>query len=146
MPSQYERLVLSGHKHVREKTDYLVQRLIRSKIYRENMNVLKTSIASCRQLANGENELLKAFLDVKKIDEKSIHEARRIYSNLDIDEFYEWASDHFGLDTYYEDSEDLVDHVKSIFRIDGDLLDNNEDYKFITKMIGRSEPSFQYIA
>ena len=52
----------------------------------------------------------------------------------------------FGLDTYYEDSEDLVDHVKSIFRIDGDLLDNNEDYKFITSMIGRSEPIFQYMA
>ena len=146
MTSQYERLVLDGHKHVRKKTDYLVQRLIRSKIYRENMNVLKTSIASCRQLANGEKELLKAFLDVKNIDEKSIHEARRIYSNLDIDEFYEWASDHFGLDTYYEDSEDLVDHIKIIFRIDDDILENNEDYKFVTKMIGRSEPSFHYMA
>jgi len=146
MPSQYDRLVLSAHKHVREKADHLVQRSIRSKIYKENMNVLKTSIASCRQLANGERELLQAFLDVKNIDEKSIHEARRIYSNLDIDEFYEWASDHFGLDTYYEDSEDLVDHIKIIFRIDDDLLDNNEDYKFVTKMIGRSEPSFQYMA
>ena len=145
MPSQYERLVLGGHKHVREKTDYLVQRLIRSKIYRENMNVLKTSIASCRQLANGEKELLKAFLDVKNIDEKSIHEARRIYSNLDIDEFYEWASDHFGLDAYYEDSEDLVDHVKGIFRIDGYLLENNDDYKFVTKMIGRSEPRYSHL-
>ena len=30
--------------------------------------------------------------------------------------------------------------------IDGDLLENNDDYKFVTKMIGRSEPSFQYIA
>ena len=66
--------------------------------------------------------------------------------NLDIDEFYKWASDHFGLDTYYEDSEDLVDHIKIIFGIDDDLLDNNEDYKFVTKMIGRSEPSFQYMA
>ena len=145
MPSQYERLVLSGHKHVREKTDYLVQRLIRSKIYRENMNVLKTSIASCRQLANGERELLEAFLDVKNIDVKSIHEARQIYSNLDIDDFYEWASDHFGLDTHYEDSEDLVDHVKGIFRIDEELLDSNEDYKFVTKMIGRAEPKFHYL-
>lgn len=146
IPSQYDRLVLSGHKHVREKTDYLVQRSIRSKIYKENMNVLKTSIASCRQLANGERELLEAFLDVKNIDEKSIHEARRIYSNLDIDEFYEWASDHFGLDTHYEDSEDLVDHVKSIFRIDSDLLNNNEDYKFVTKMVGRSEPRLHYLS
>ena len=90
--------------------------------------------------------LLQTFLDVKNIDEKSIHEARRIYSNLDIDEFYEWASDHFGLDIYYEDSEDLVDHIKIIFRIDDDLLDNNEDYKFVTKMIGRSEPSYQHLA
>jgi hypothetical protein len=109
------------------------------------MNVLKTSIASCRQLANGEKELLEAFLDVKNIDEKSIHEARRIYSNLDIDEFYEWASDHFGLDAYYEDSEDLVDHVKGIFRIDGDLLDNNDDYNFVTNIIGRSEPIHSYL-
>lgn len=111
-----------------------------------NKHPLNTSFASCRQLANGEKELLKAFLDVKNIDEKSIHEARRIYSNLDIDEFYEWASDHFGLDTYYEDSEDLVDHIKIIFRIDDDILENNEDYKFVTKMIGRSEPSFHYMA
>ena len=88
---------------------------------------------------------MQAFLDVKNIDEKSIHEARRIYSNLDIDEFYEWASDHFGLDNYYEDSEDLVDHFKCIFRIDGDLLENNDDYNFVTKMIGRSEPSFSYM-
>ena len=73
---------------------------------------------------------------------KSLNYETKLISNLDINEFYEWASDHFGLDTYYEDSEDLVDHVKSIFRIDGDLLDNNEDYKFVTKMIGRSEPSY----
>ena len=46
----------------------------------------------------------------------------------------------------YEDSEDLVDQVKSIFRIDGYLLENNNDYKFVTKMIGRSEPSFHYMA
>ena len=88
---------------------------------------------------------MQAFLDVKNIDEKSIHKARRIYSNLDIDEFYEWASDHFGLDTYYGDSEDLVDHLKGIFRIDSDLLDDNEDYKFVTKMIGRATPKFHHI-
>jgi len=89
---------------------------------------------------------LQAFLDVKNIDEKSIHEARHIYSILDIDEFYEWASDHFGLDAYYEDSEDLVEHFKCIFRIDSDLLENNEDYKFVTKMIGRSEPIYCHLS
>ena len=36
--------------------------------------------------------------------------------------------------------------LKGIFMIDGDLFENNDDYKFVTKMIGRSEPSFQYIA
>ena len=35
---------------------------------------------------------------------------------------------------------------KGIFRIDDDILENNEDYKFTTKMIGRSEPSFHYMA
>ena len=54
--------------------------------------------------------------------------------------------DRMPQDFYYEDSEDLVDHIKIIFRIDDDILENNEDYKFVTKIIGRSEPSFHYLA
>ena len=40
---------------------------------------------------------------------------------------------------------DLQRHYETP-RIDDDILENNEDYKFVTKMIGRSEPSFHYMA
>jgi len=64
---------------------------------------------------------------------------------LDLDDFYEWASQHFGLDDYYDDAEDLVDHIKDIFRRDEQLLQKDADYQFITNMIGRSKPIYEYL-
>ena len=84
---------------------------------------------------------MEAFVDVPNLKSKYIIHAKKIYSKLDIDDFYEWASQHFGLDDYYDDAEDLVDHIKNIFRRDEQLLEVNEDYKFAVKMIGRSEQS-----
>jgi len=103
------------------------------------MNVLRTALSTCKQLSEGGRELLEAFLGVSNLKPKDIIQAKNIYSKLDIDEFYDWASQHFDLDDYYDDSEDLVDHIKCIFRRDEILLDTNADYQFMVKMIGRSE-------
>ena len=73
---------------------------------------------------------------------KDIIEAKNIYSKIDVDDFYDWATQHFGLDDYFEDVEDLVAHIKCIFRRDEILMNANADYQFIVKMIGRSEQIF----
>ena len=79
---------------------------------------------------------------VNRIKAKDIIEAKNIYSKLDVDDFYDWAAQHFGLDDYFEDAEDLVAHIKCIFRRDEILMNANADYQFIVKMIGRSEQIF----
>ena len=142
---QFERLVTFENEHVKEKTEYLVSRMKRARIYVENMNVLRTALSTCKQLSEGDVELLEAFLAVSNLKPKDIIRAKRIYSQLDIDDFYEWASQHFGLDDYYDDSEDLVEHVKCIFRRDEHLLEVNEDYKFITAVIARSEQKYLHL-
>ena len=134
---QFERLVTFENHHVKEKSEYLVSRMKRAHIYQENMNVLRTAISTCKQLSEGDRELLETFLGVSNLKPKDILQAKKIYSKLDLDDFYEWASQHFGLDDYYDDAEDLVDHIKCIFRRDEHLLEVNEDYKFAVKMIGR---------
>ena len=140
---QFERLVTFEIDHVKEKSEYLVSRMKRARIYEENMNVLRTAISTCKQLSEGDGELLEAFIGVPNLKSKDIMQAKKIYSKLDIDDFYEWASQHFGLDDYYYDTEDLVDHIKCIFRRDEHLIEVNEDYKFAAIMIGRSMPSYE---
>jgi len=142
---QFERLVTFENDYVKEKSEYLVSRMKRARIYEENMNVLRTALSTCEQLSEGDSELLEAFLGVSNLKPKDIMQAKKIYSKLDIDDFYEWASQHFGLDDYYDDAEDLVDHIKCIFRRDEQLLQNDADYQFITNMIGRSKPIYEYL-
>ena len=137
---QFERLVTFENEHVKEKAEYLVSRMKRARIYQENMNVLRTALSTCKQLSEGDKELLEAFLGVSNLKPKDIMQAKKIYSKLDIEDFYEWSSQHFGLDDYYDDAEDLVDHIKYIFRRDEHLLENNADYNFMTAMIARSQP------
>ena len=137
---QFERLVTYENEHVKEKSEYLVSRMKRARIYEENMNVLRTAISTYKQLSEGDRELLETFLGVSNIKSKDIMQAKEIYSKLDIDDFYEWASQHFGLDDYYDDPEDLVEHIKCIFRRDEHLLENDADYNFMTAMIARSQP------
>jgi hypothetical protein len=137
---QFERLVTFENKHVKEKAEYLVSRMKRARIYQENMNVLRTALSTCKQLSEGDKELLESFLGVSNLKPKDIMQAKKIYSKLDIEDFYEWSSQHFGLDDYYDDAEDLVDHIKCIFRRDEHLLENNADYNFMTAMIARSQP------
>ena len=143
---QFERLVTFENEHVKEKTEYLVSRIKRARIYLENMNVLRTALSTCKQLSEGDRDLLEAFLGVPNLKSKDIKQAKRIYSKLDIDDFYEWASQHFGLDDYYDDAEDLVEHIKCIFRRDEQMLHNNEDYQFIVRQIGRSRRIHSYLA
>jgi len=142
---QFERLVTFENEHVKEKAEYLVSRMKRARIYQENMNVLRTALSTCKQLSEGDVELLEAFLAVSNLKPKDIIQAKNIYSKLDIDEFYDWASQHFGLDDYYDDAEDLVDHIKCIFRQDEHLLENDTGYKFMTAIIARSQPSASYL-
>ena len=142
---QFERLVTFENDHVKEKSEYLVSRIKSARIYEENMNVLRTALSTCKQLSEGDGELLEAFLGVSNLKPKDIIQAKNIYSKLDIDEFYDWASQHFGLDDYYDDAEDLVDHVKCIFRQDEHLLENDTGYKFMTAIIARSQPAASYL-
>jgi len=142
---QFERLVTFENEHVKEKAEYLVSRMKRARIYEENMNVLRTALSTCKQLSEGDEDLLEAFLGVPNLKTKDILHAKEIYSKLDIDDFYEWASQHFGLDDYYDDAEDLVDHIKCIFRRDEHLLENDAGYKFMTAIIARSQPSASYL-
>jgi len=143
---QFERLVTFENHHVKEKSEYLVSRMKRARIYQENMNVLRTAISTCKQLSEGDGALLEAFIGVPNLKPKDIIQAKRIYSKLDIDDFYEWASQHFGLDDYYDDAEDLVEHIKCIFRRDEHLLENDADYNFMTAMIARSQPINAHLA
>jgi hypothetical protein len=142
---QFERLVTFENDHVKEKSEYLVSRIKRARIYEENMNVLRTSLSTCKQLSEGDGELLEAFLGVPNLKSKDILHAKAIYSKLDIEDFYEWASQHFGLDDYYGDAEDLVDHIKCIYRRDEHLIENDAGYKFMTAIIARSQPSASYL-
>ena len=142
----FERLVTFENEHVKEKAEYLVSRMKRARIYEENMNVLRTALSTCKQLSEGDSELLEAFLGVPNLKLKDIMQAKKIYSKLDIEDFYEWAAQHFGLDDYYDDAEDLVDHIKCIFRRDEHLLANNADYNFMTAMIARSQPINAHLA
>ena len=142
---QFERLVTFENDHVKEKSEYLFSRIKRARIYEENMNVLRTALSTCKQLSEGDGELLEAFLGVPNLKSKDIMQAKEIYSKLDIADFYEWASQHFGLDDYYDDAEDLVDHIKCIFRRNEQMLHTNEDYQFIVRQIGRSRRIHSYL-
>jgi hypothetical protein len=142
---QFERLVTFEIEHVKEKSEYLVSRMKRARIYEENINVLRTALSTCKQLSEGDGELLEAFLGITNLKSEDMVRAKKIYSKLDIGDFYEWASQHFGLDDYYDDAEDLVDHIKCIFRRDEHLLEVNDDYKFAVKMIGRCEPVLHHL-
>jgi hypothetical protein len=142
---QFERLVTFENHHVKEKSEYLVSRMKRARIYEDNMNVLRTALSTCKQLSGGDRELLEAFLGVSNLKPKDIMHAKEIYSKLDIDDFYEWASQHFGLDDYYDDAEDLVDHIKCIFRRNEHLMENDENYRFITTVIARSKQKYLHL-
>ena len=95
--------------------------------------------------AIGEKEVIEAFIGVSNISDEDVEEARSIYSRLDIEDFYEWASHHFAIDDFYDDEEDLIDHIKFKISSDNTHLFNDKKYKFITEIIGRSAQSYRYL-
>ena len=96
-------------------------------------------------MAKGEKEVIEAFIGVSNISEEDVEAARSIYSRLDIEDFYGWASHHFALDDFYEDEEDLIDHIKYILSSDNIHLFNDKKYKFIAEVIGRSAPNYYHL-
>ena len=143
---QYERLIQNELAHVCEKKEYLVKRILRERYDEENIHVLRNAISTCLQMAKGEKEVIEAFIGVSNISEEDVEAARSIYSRLDIEDFYGWASHHFALDDFYEDEEDLIDHIKYIVSSDNIHLSSDKKYKFITEIIGRSVPRFAHLA
>ena len=103
------------------------------------METLATAISSCRALASGDKKLLEEFLQFEDAKDNGSEVPWRVYSNLDIEDFFEWASDHFGLDQYYESSEHLVGHIKWIIECEPTRLICNESYVFVAEIIGRSQ-------
>ena len=142
LPDQYERLIKAELQNVCEKKELVLNRLWKEAEDSQAMETLATAISTCRALASGDKKLLEEFLQIEDAKDNGSEVARRVYSNLDIEDFFEWASDHFGLDQYYESSEHLVDHIKWIIECEPTRLICNEGYIFITKIIGRSSPLY----
>jgi hypothetical protein len=136
--SQHGNLVIKACDHVCAKRDELIDRIHSRRLYERNMDILRTALSTCVQLAKGDAGLLKAFLGVQHINTRAINEARIIYRNLDIEEFFDWASDHFGLDDYYSDADALVEHLQDIIKDDGLLLVKDELYSLMADMVNRS--------
>ena len=49
-------------------------------------------------------------------------------------------------ETINQQRQDLIDHIKFIISSDNIHLFNDKKYKFITEIIGRSAPSYEYLA
>ena len=139
LPDLYDRLISNELQHVCEKKEFLVTKLRNSQNIEAHLDVTRTSLLTCKQLADGEEQVIKSFLGLKAVTPKSIAEAKRIYSKLDIDEFFEWASQHFGLDDYYFDGEDFLQQMKGhLARSDIALDEDGDEYRFFARMVGRT--------
>lgn len=122
---------------VYEKVECLVDKIHRRYGCQRKFDTLRTALSTCYQLACGDNKLLMAFLGISHVSNTSVEHAIRIYGNLDIDQFFDWASDHFGLDEHYDDVDDLVDHFEYMLE-KGEIHPNcDELYSFMSDMIFR---------
>ena len=135
---QYDELIANELDNVWRKKQIIVQSLRDENFSNERVEILYTCLTTCMGLAEGNKELIEEFTTIQDVSEIGPKEARRIYSNLTIEEFFEWGSDHFGLDDYYTDADTLVDNVKYHMECDDRMLIVNEPYKFITQIIARS--------
>jgi hypothetical protein len=138
MEDQFDTLIEHELDNVWRKKQVIVQILKDDDFQNERIETLYTCLNTCMGLAEGNKELIEAFTDIQDAGEIGPEEARKIYSNLTIEEFFEWGSDHFGLDDYYTDADTLVDNVKYHMECDERMLIVNEPYKFITQIIARS--------
>lgn len=135
---RYEELIENELENVWLKKQRLIQILIDEQFNNERVETLYTCLNTCMGLAEGNKELIEEFTNIHDAGDIGCEEAHRIYSNLTIEEFFDWSTEHFGLDDYYKDTETLIDNVKFHMEEDQRMLVVNEPYKFITKMIARS--------
>ena len=140
MEDQFDELIENGVANVWRKKQLLVKRLRIENFHNERTEILYTCLNTCMGLADGNIELIEEFADIEDAGQIGSEEAQKIYSNLTVEEFFDWSTEHFGLDDYYTDTEVHVDNVKYHMEDDESMLEFNEPYKFITKMIARTFP------
>ena len=144
MEDQFDDLIENGVANVWRKKQLLVKRLRTENFHIERTEILYTCLNTCMGLADGNMELIEEFTDIEDAGQIGSEEAQKIYSNLTVEEFFDWSTEHFGLDDYYTDTEVLVDNVKYHMEDDESMLEFNEPYKFITKMIARTFPIIEH--
>ena len=144
MEDQFDDLIENGVANVWRKKQLLVKRLRTENFHIERTEILYTCLNTCMGLADGNIELIEEFTDIEDAGQIGSDEAQKIYSNLTVEEFFDWSTEHFGLDDYYTDTEVLVDNVKYHMEDDESMLEFNEPYKFITKMIARTFPIIEH--
>ena len=144
MEDQFDDLIENGVANVWRKKQLLVKRLRTENFHIERTEILYTCLNTCMGLADGNIELIEEFTDIEDAGQIGSDEAQKIYSNLTVEEFFDWSTEHFGLDDYYTDTEVLVDNVKYYMEDDESMLEFNEPYKFITKMIARTFPIIEH--
>ena len=144
MEDQFDDLIENGVANVWRKKQLLVKRLRTESFHSERTEILYTCLNTCMGLADGNIELIEEFTDIEDAGQIGSDEAQKIYSNLTVEEFFDWSTEHFGLDDYYTDTEVLVDNVKYHMEDDESMLEFNEPYKFITKMIARTFPIIEH--
>jgi len=141
---QFDDLIENGVANVWRKKQLLVKRLRTENFHSERTEILYTCLNTCMGLADGNIELIEEFTDIEDAGQIGSDEAQKIYSNLTVEEFFDWSTEHFGLDDYYTDTEVLIDNVKYHMEDDESMLEFNEPYKFITKMIARTFPIIEH--
>ena len=144
MEDQFDDLIENGVANVWRKKQLLVKRLRTENFHIERTEILYTCLNTCMGLADGNIELIEEFTDIEDAGQIGSDEAQKIYSNLTVEEFFDWSTEHFGLDDYYSDTEVLIDNVKYHMEDDESMLEFNEPYKFITKMIARTFPIIEH--
>ena len=144
MEDQFDDLIENGVANVWRKKQLLVKRLRTENFHIERTEILYTCLNTCMGLADGNIELIEEFTDIEDAGQIGSDGAQKIYSNLTVEEFFDWSTEHFGLDDYYTDTEVLVDNVKYHMEDDESMLEFNEPYKFITKMIARTFPIIEH--
>lgn len=135
---QYERLIQNELENVWLKKQRLIEICRDDHFDAERVETLYTCLNTCLGLAEGNKDLIEEFTTVQDAGDIGCKEAQKIYSSLTIEEFFDWSTEHFGLDDYYRDAETLIDNVKFHLEQDQRMLIINKPYKFITEMIARS--------
>ena len=135
---QYDELIENAVSNVWRKKQLIVKRLKSENFEHERTETLYTCLTTCMGLAEGNIELIEEFTNIHGAGDIGAEEAQKIYSNLTIEEFFDWSTEHFGLDDYYTDTEVLIDNIKFHIECDKGMLEFNKPYIFITKMIART--------